>query len=80
MKRFMEGLEVSEETLALDIVDEVGPHGDFLGTKHTVEHFKEDWYPNLLDRNNFEGWAAEGGNTLRQRARARVNEIVAGSS
>lgn len=77
VKRFMQGLEVSEETLALDIVDEVGPHGDFLGTKHTVEHFKEDWYPSLLDRNNFEGWAAEGGNTLRQRARARVNEILA---
>ncbi len=77
VKRFMEGLEVSEETLALDIVDEVGPHGDFLGTNHTVEHFKEDWYPNLLDRNNFEGWAAEGGNTLRQRARARVDEILA---
>ncbi len=77
VKRFMEGLEVSEETLALDIVDEVGPHGDFLGTKHTVEHFKEDWYPNLLDRNNFEGWAAEGGNTLRQRARVRVDEILA---
>jgi trimethylamine--corrinoid protein Co-methyltransferase len=77
VKRFMEGLEVSEETLALDIIDEVGPHGDFLGTKHTVEHFKEDWYPNLLDRNNFEGWAAEGGNTLRQRARVRVDEILA---
>ncbi len=77
VKRFMQGLEVSEETLALDIVDEVGPHGDFLGTKHTVEHFKEDWYPSLLDRNNFEGWAAEGGNTLRQRARVRVNEILA---
>jgi len=77
VKRFMQGLEVSEETLALDVVDEVGPHGDFLGTKHTVEHFKEDWYPNLLDRNNFEGWAAEGGNTLRQRAQARVDEILA---
>jgi trimethylamine--corrinoid protein Co-methyltransferase len=77
VKRFMEGLEVSEETLALDIVDEVGPHGDFLGTNHTVEHFKEDWYPNLLDRNNFEGWAAEGGNTLRQRARVWVDEILA---
>lgn len=77
VKRFMQGLEVSEETLALDVIDEVGPHGDFLGTKHTVEHFKEDWYPNLLDRNNFEGWEAEGGNTLRQRARARVDEILA---
>jgi trimethylamine--corrinoid protein Co-methyltransferase len=77
VKRFMEGLEVSEETLALDMIDEVGPHGDFLGTKHTVEHFKEDWYPHLLDRKNFEGWAAEGGNTLRQRARVRVDEILA---
>jgi len=77
VKRFMQGLEVSEETLALDVIDEVGPHGDFLGVKHTLRHYKEDWYPGLLDRNNFEGWVATGGKTLRQRARERVEEILA---
>ncbi len=77
VKRFMQGLEVSEETLALDVIDEIGPHGDFLGTKHTVRHYKEDWYPRLFDRQNHDGWAAAGGKTLRERARERVEEILA---
>lgn len=59
-------------------IDEVGPHGDFLGTKHTKRHFREDWYPQLFDRNNFEGWVAAGSKTLSQRARERVDEILAG--
>ncbi len=77
VKRFMQGLEVSEETLALDVIDEIGPHGDFLGTKHTVRHYKEDWYPKLFDRQIYDGWAAAGGKTLRERARERVEEILA---
>lgn len=76
VKRFMTGLEINEETLALDLIDQVGPHGDFLGTKHTRSHFKEDWYPRLLDRSGYEAWLAAGGKTLRQRARERVEEIL----
>ena len=76
VKRFMQVGEVNEETLALDVIDEVGPHGDFLGTKHTMRHFKEDWYPELFDRKNVEEWTAAGSKTLRQRARERVDEIL----
>jgi len=78
IKRFMQGLEVSEETLALDLIDEIGPHGDYLGTKHTMRHFREDWYPDLFDRNHFEGWQAAGGKTLRQKAKERTDKILAG--
>lgn len=76
VKRFMQGLVVNEETLALDVIDQVGPHGDFLGTEHTARHYKEDWYPRLLDRSDFDTWKAAGGKTLRQRARERVDEIL----
>jgi trimethylamine--corrinoid protein Co-methyltransferase len=76
VKRFMQGLDINEETLALDVIDEIGPHGDFLGAKHTKRHFKEDWYPKLFDRWNFDVWATAGSKTLRQRARERVDEIL----
>ncbi len=76
VKRFMQGLVVNEETLALDLIDQVGPHGEFLGTEHTARHYKEDWYPRLLDRSDFDTWKATGGKTLRQRARERVEEIL----
>ena len=77
IKRFMQGLEVSEETLALNLIHEVGHQGDFLSTEHTMRHFREDWYPDLFDRNNFERWQAAGSKTLRQKARERVDEILA---
>jgi trimethylamine--corrinoid protein Co-methyltransferase len=76
VKQFMAEIEISEDTLALDLIDEVGPHGDFLGTKHTRKHYKTDWYPKLFDRNNYDNWVAAGGKDLRERARDRVEEIL----
>jgi trimethylamine--corrinoid protein Co-methyltransferase len=75
-KRFMTGLEVSEETLALDLIDEIGPHGDFMGTDHTRNHYREDWYPKLFDRRSYEDWSAAGSKTMRQRARERALSIL----
>ena len=77
IKRFMQGLEVSEETLALDLIHQVGHQGDFLSSAHTMRHFRDDWYPKLFDRNHFEGWQAAGGRTLRQKARERIDESLA---
>jgi trimethylamine--corrinoid protein Co-methyltransferase len=76
VKRVMTGLEINEETLGLNTIDQVGPHGDFLSTEHTLRHFKEDWYPELFDREIFDKWITAGGTTLRQRARERVQEIL----
>jgi trimethylamine--corrinoid protein Co-methyltransferase len=70
-------LEINEETLALDLIDEVGPDGHFLETEHTLRHFKEDWYPRLFDRQNYEGWNKSGRKTMRQRAKGLVQEILA---
>jgi trimethylamine--corrinoid protein Co-methyltransferase len=76
IKRFMQGLEVNDETLALDLIHEMGQSGQFLGAKHTRAHFKEDWYPELFDRDNYDGWKAAGGKTLRQNASERVAAIL----
>jgi trimethylamine--corrinoid protein Co-methyltransferase len=77
VKRFMQGVVVNEETLALDLIDEVGPHGDFIAAQHTLDHFRADWNPKLLTRRNYERWLAEGGKSLRQRAKERVEQILA---
>jgi trimethylamine--corrinoid protein Co-methyltransferase len=75
-KQFMKGLEISEETLALDLIDEIGPHGDFMGSDHTRKHYREDWYPKLFDRRPYEDWNASGAKTLRARARERALRIL----
>jgi len=76
IKRFMQGLQVNDETLALDLIHEVGHTGDFMSTRHTLGHFREDWYPKLFDRDTFEGWADSGGKTLRQKSQERIDEIL----
>jgi trimethylamine--corrinoid protein Co-methyltransferase len=76
VRRFMEGVEVSEETLALDVIDRVGPGGHFLGEMHTLQHFRENWYPRLFDRRNRAGWETGGSLTLGERARAKVLDIL----
>jgi trimethylamine--corrinoid protein Co-methyltransferase len=75
-RQFMKGLEVNEETLALDLIDQLGPHGDFMGSDHTRKHFREDWYPKLFDRRSYEDWSAAGSKTLRMRARERALKIL----
>ena len=76
LAHFVQGVEVNDETLALDLIDEVGPDGQFMDSDHTYEHFRERWYPDLFDRNNHDGWLAQGGKTLAERATDRVGEIL----
>jgi trimethylamine--corrinoid protein Co-methyltransferase len=78
VKRLMQGLEVSEESLALDVIHEVGHQGDFLNTKHTRDHFRENWYPKLFDRNNFEDWTAGGSTSMCKRSNEQIGVILGG--
>jgi trimethylamine--corrinoid protein Co-methyltransferase len=78
IKRFMQGVVVDEETLAVDQIHLVGHDDDFLALDHTNRYFREDWYPTLLNRKNHEGWLADGGLTLRQCAKTRIEEILEG--
>lgn len=80
IKATMKGLEVNEETLALDVIHKQALSGDFLGAKHTVRHVREGWQPRLIDRHNYEQWMASGGTSMRERARAKIEEILAEES
>jgi trimethylamine--corrinoid protein Co-methyltransferase len=76
-KRFVKGIEVNEDTLALDVIDKVGPGGNFLTEKHTLKYFKtETWYPPLFTREVYENWVSGGKKTLTQRAHEKVIDIL----
>jgi trimethylamine--corrinoid protein Co-methyltransferase len=76
LKASMKGLEINEETLALDVIHEHALSGDFLGAEHTLRHVREGWQPRLVDRHNYEQWMASGGMSMRERARAKIDEIL----
>jgi len=69
-------VDVSDVALAVDLIDEVGPDGQFLDSQHTLKHFRDRWYPTLIDRQNYDNWQAQGAKTLEQRAAERVAEIL----
>ncbi len=77
LEHVMAPVEINDETLALDLIDEVGPDGQFLDSDHTMAHFRERWNPDLFEAGNYEQWMAKGGQSLTERAAARVKKILA---
>jgi trimethylamine--corrinoid protein Co-methyltransferase len=75
--RFVEGFEVNDDTLAVDIIDKVGPGGIYLGEKHTVQHFRERWMSRLSDISSYETWEKQGSRSIDEVARGKVREILA---
>jgi len=76
IRSFMNDVQVNEETLALDVIAEVGPEGEYLKTEHTRKHFRERWYPNLFERDTYNSWIEKGGKTLGERASDAVDQIL----
>lgn len=73
----LRGIEVSDDTLMLDLIDEVGPGGEFVSAKETARRCRlEGWQPSLMDRQTWASWEAEGAPTTTQRIRRRLLEIL----
>ena len=76
-KHFMKEVEVNDDTLALDVIHQIGTDGDYLSTSHTLKHFRQDWRPNLFERRNYDGWLKAGGKSMRQRAQEKALDLLA---
>jgi trimethylamine--corrinoid protein Co-methyltransferase len=70
------GIPVSDETLAIDVIGEVGPFGDFLSHDHTMAHMRAQSQPALIDRRVREEWMAAGSTTLHDRALKKARQIL----
>ncbi len=75
-KQYWQPLDITEESLALDLIHETGPDGFFLETDHTLRHVRDVWTPTLFDRSDYETWSSEGKLTLQQKANHKVLEII----
>lgn len=74
--QYMGGLPVSDETLALDVIDAVGPGGHYLGQQHTLAHFKDVYYSGLFDRKSYPTWTSAGAKTLATRNREQTLALM----
>jgi len=76
--RVARGIGVDEETLALDVIREIGFSGHYLDHEHTARHFRaEHFIPSLLPREPYNTWAAVGAPSAVEYARERVRHILA---
>lgn len=77
IRRVLDGITVSDETLAIDVIRQVGPGGDFLSQDHTVHYFrKELYFPKLFRRTTIDEWTASGARMIHEVAHEKVLDIL----
>jgi trimethylamine--corrinoid protein Co-methyltransferase len=77
MTRLLRGVTVDEEHLAVGLIEEMGFKGDYLFAQHTRGHVRELWQARLGETGTYEGWAAAGRPSTQDKARAKVDELLA---
>lgn len=75
--RVMDGIRVNDDTLALDVIQSVGPGGHYLSEDHTVSHVRSEFFmPKIADRQTRIRWEEGGSKTTEERARKIVDKIL----
>ena len=70
--RVLEGIEVTDDKLALDLMIQKGPGNDFLAEEHTVRHMRDEFFmPQLANRQKREKWEPD------ETALARARQFIA---
>ena len=76
IKFLLEGIPVNDDTLAIDIIKEIGPFGDFLSHEHTFKWMKQQSRVELIDRRDRNSWEEDGATDSYERAAAKVRHIL----
>ena len=77
VSRALRGIKISNETLAIDVIERVGPGGQFLDQRHTLEYLKKEHYlPTIINRQKRERWEKAGSKDLREIAREEAKRIL----
>ena len=76
IKYLVQGIPVNDETLAVDVIKEIGVGKDFLSHASTYKHMRTQSQPKLIDRRMREDWQAAGGTDIYQRALEEARYIL----
>lgn len=75
--RLLKGIEVTDETLAVDEICKVGHSGSYLGTTFTMKNFRnEHFVPSLMERRSLDAWTAAGGKDIVAVAREKAKQVL----
>jgi len=77
VSRALRGIAISDETLAIDVIENVGPGGQYLNQRHTLKYLeKEHYLPIIINRQKREKWERAGSKDLREVAREEAKRIL----
>jgi len=76
IKHTVQGFRVNDETLALDVIKEIGPGGHYLMHEHTLQGMRSQSQPELIDRQTREVWEKAGATTAYERATVKAKWIL----
>jgi len=76
IKRIVKGVQVTETSLSVDLIKEVGCPGNYLTHPSTLDHFSELIQPKLMNRESYENWSAKGRTDLYERALERARDLM----
>ena len=78
VKRIKRGIQINPDTLALDVINAVGPGGHFLDKDHTLDYFRTEFYqPRLSNRDDYVTWQTSGSPQCMETAHQKYKEILA---
>ena len=70
------GIDVNDETVASDLIREVGIGGTFLAKRHTLRHLREAWSPAVFEYVTYEDWVKHGSIDPVKRANAKARDLL----
>jgi trimethylamine--corrinoid protein Co-methyltransferase len=78
LTRLRQGINVSEKTMALDIIKKVGPNGTYIDIEHTIKELRtgEHWEPIVTNRESYENWINMGSPAIEEIAKEKAEDIL----
>jgi trimethylamine--corrinoid protein Co-methyltransferase len=77
IRRILQGIPVNKETIALDVIQKVGPAGNYLAERHTLKYMRQELSTtNLINRKMRDNWEAAGAKDMAQAANDKAIEIL----
>jgi trimethylamine--corrinoid protein Co-methyltransferase len=77
LERIRRGIRIDEETLAEDVINHVGPGGEFVTHPHTLKHFRQElWVPEFMNRDNVQNYEDKGSPQLAVALQEKARTIL----
>ena len=76
--KVLKGIEVDPDHLALEVIDSIGPDGNFMVSEHTMEYMRKEYFDGngVTDSRGRDKWEKDGGLDTRERARNLAKRIL----